>query len=257
MNPTPRAHPVHRRAGVLASLITVAALATLTVGLGACSGDETTAPTTVAEQRLDRRRAEVMAQVLLRNHEATGARFQLAARSFDSDGTISLSGVVNWSDLHGRVLVSGVSDDLGEVTEMAWTSQLIGEYRPGLEAVLQGIGHQPGTYLIRPVDQSRRLDQLVAIVTGLASTTADNPQLILQNPGAAYLRSDTLRDRSVDVVRYSERSIFWIDTETGMMLRFEGSDSSGRFPVVVDIIEWQSDPVELPPVAEVPEALRR
>jgi hypothetical protein len=251
MNP-PRLKRTLRGTGLLVLALT----STLSLTVVGCGGTTDERDTPIGE-RLDRRRAEVMAQVLLRNHEATGASFQLAARAFDSAGTISLSGIVNWSDIQGRAVVSGASDELGEIIEVAWTAQFIGEYRPSLESVLQGLGNEPGTYLIRPVDQSRRLDQLLAIVSGLASTTADNPQLILQNPGAAFLRTDTLRGRTVDVVRYSERSIFWIDIETGQMLRFEGNDSSGRYPVIVDLLEWRSDPVELPAVTEIPDALRR
>lgn len=241
----------------VAALVAVHALAfaAMTAACGSADGEaETTAPT---EERLDRQRAEVMAQVLFRNHEAGGAYFRVAARSFEGVGTITLDGVVDWTLTLGRATVAGVGDDLGEVSAVAWGPQVVAEYRPGLDGVLQGLGHQPGTFLGRDRDMTRRLDQLLAIVSGLASTTPDNPQLILQNPGAAFLRTDTLRGRTVDVMRYSERSVFWVDTETLHMMRFEGTDSSGRFPVVVDIIELLDEEFEMPPAIPIPDQLRR
>jgi hypothetical protein len=74
--------------------------------------------------------------------------------------------------------------------------------------------------------------------------------LILQTEGSAYLRDDILRERPVVVVRYGTRNIYWIDAETGDMLRLEATSKEGGLPLVIDLVEHA--PVEVP----VPEATR-
>jgi hypothetical protein len=101
------------------------------------------------------------------------------------------------------------------------------------------------------VDQRRRIDQVIAVVTGLAATRPENAVLIQQQAGSVFLRSDTLRGTEVEVVRYGERSIYWIDPVSGRMLRFEGNNSAGTLPVVVDFGQEIADQVVPPTGAEV------
>jgi hypothetical protein len=91
------------------------------------------------------------------------------------------------------------------------------------------------------------LDQVLAIITGLASEQAENAQLVLQKEGSAYLRHDVLRGKQVAVLRYGNQSIFWIDTETQKCLRFEGINQLGNQPIVIDFIQHGPQAIRLPP----------
>jgi hypothetical protein len=130
-----------------------------------------------------------------------------------------------------------------------WNDRLIGERRPDLDPLVAGgLADNEVPLLSRPPDvTNRRLDQVVAVVTGLAATQRDNAQLIAQTPGSAFIRNDVLRGRDVEVLRYGQRSIYWLDAATGEMLRFEGTDSSGRYPVVVDLYQRGPRRIDLPP----------
>jgi hypothetical protein len=112
--------------------------------------------------------------------------------------------------------------------------------------------------VVRPPDMNRRLDQVIAVIMGLASRRADNAALIAQEPGSAFLRDDTLRDVPVVVLRYGTRNIYWLDAATGDMLRFEGTNQQGNLPTLVDLLELGETSVELPPEsARVPVDLVR
>lgn len=151
------------------------------------------------------------------------------------------------------------------MTAVVWTQGSIGERRPALDAALGGVlggalGPEDVPVLTRAPDiAARRLDQVIAVITGLSSMQRDNAQLIAQTPGSAFLRDHTLRGRDVVVLRYGERSVYWLDRDTGEMLRFEGADASGSYPLVVDVIERGPRTIELPPgavpvdVATIPE----
>ena len=97
-----------------------------------------------------------------------------------------------------------------------------------------------------PDIENRRLDQLLAVVTGLASETPENAQLIVQAEGSAFIRTDVLREQPVVLLRYGQRSIYWINVESGEMMRFEGVNTTGQFPVIVDILEHGPQAVGLP-----------
>jgi hypothetical protein len=248
----------HPRA--IAAVHAVAALLAGGLLLAGCTPDgtgDTTAGSSAGgaqgEVALTPPQASRLAEVLYRNHELGGARFELIARDEVSGATITLSGVIDWSRLTGRAAVGGYRDADGEVTELAWTADAVAERRPSQLAVLAERGEGPDTFFLRPADpRERALDRLIAIVTGLATTQPDNAQLVLQNPGAAFLRTDTLRGSEVEVLRYSARTIHWVDPASGLLLRFEGSDAEGRAPVVVDLLAHGPQVVDLPAVSALP-----
>jgi hypothetical protein len=198
--------------------------------------------------------ASLLAEVLHRNTEEGGAAFALAARDATSGGTITLEGHVDWTRGHGRASVAGYRDADGAVVEVAWTRDAVAERRPDQATVLAARGEDPdATFLLRPVDASgNALDRLLAVVLGLAIPQPDNAQLVLQNPGAGFVRIDELRGVPVEVLRYSQRSTFWVDTASGTLLRFEGVDSSGGSPIVVDLLELGPVGIALPPVSALP-----
>jgi hypothetical protein len=228
----------------------VGALALILV-LAACAGDSATSGTDVAP--LTPRQASLLAETLHRNTEAQGARFTLVALDTASGATLTLDGIVDWAGMQGRANVSGYTDVDGPVVEIAWTRDAVAELRPTQIELLASRGEPPGTFLLRPADpQGHALDRLIAILAGLATLQPDNAQLILQNPGAGFLRDDTLGGRTVVVLRYSERSIYWVDPTNGQLVRFEGRDALGGSPVVVDLLELGPQVVALPAVGALP-----
>jgi hypothetical protein len=227
--PLSGARVVQRLAALSIGVVAVAALAS------ACGSDPEPAATS---RLLTPNEAGLLAEALFGNFEAGGATFEATALAGPGQGSFSLRGDVDWVDHGGIAEVAGGVGD-APVTAVVWTRDSIGERRPALDGVLEGFvddGQVP--VLTRAPDlETRRLDQVVAVVTGLASSQRDNAQLIAQTEGSAFLRDDTLRGRDVVVLRYGQRSVYWLDRTTGELLRFEGSDASGRYPLVVDLLE--------------------
>lgn len=229
-------------------------LAGLLIGLASCASDGAR-PAVEAQSAtaLSPSQASLLAEALFRNHEATGATFSLVALDQGSEATLTLEGIIDWGGLQGRARVGGYVDEVGAVDEIAWTHDALAELRPAQLGLLASRGEPPGTFFLRAADpQNHPLDRLVAIITGLATTQPENAQLILQNPGAAFLRDDVLRGRDVVVLRYSERSTYWIDASNGELVRFEGRNSLGGSPVIVDILELGARQVTLPMVSVLP-----
>jgi len=210
----------------------------LTCALVACGRDTSAEPTP-----LTRDQATVMAEVLFRNHEAGGADFTLATPAGPGGGTITLSGEVDWAGHRGHAVVdvsgASISPTEAPLTEIWWDDEQVYERRPALDSIVASVGLAGTASIIRrPADtERRRVDQLVAIVFGLASEQPENAELIVQQTGSAFVRTDSLRGVDVDVLRYGERTVYWVNRDMGAMVRFEGSDESGRFPVVIDIID--------------------
>lgn len=192
--------------------------------------------------------ASRLAETMFLNHREGRATFEVATLTEPGGSRLRLAGSVDWSARSGaaRVVVDGGT---GTLAAVAWGSETVAERRPIHDGLLAGLGLPQGAWIGRPVDQRRRIDQVIAVVTGLAATRPENAVLIQQQAGSTFLRSDTLRGTEVEVVRYGERSIYWIDPTSGRMLRFEGNNSAGTLPVVVDFGPEIADQV-VPPTGE-------
>jgi hypothetical protein len=226
----------------VAGVVAVAAL------LAGCGGSPDAVETGPSPLTLDQ--ASLLAEALHRNREAGGATFVLTALDPRTGTTVVLDGVVDWTQGHGVATVSGLRDTDGEVTGVAWTREGVAELRPDRIEELARLGLDPlATHWLRAVDPAgRTVDRLIGVVLGLATERPDNAQLVLQKPDAGFVRRDVLRGTDIEVLRYSDRTLLWVDPATGALLRFEGNDSLGTAPVVVDLIERGPVRVELPPV---------
>lgn len=220
-----------------------AALIVLAVTLGGCGNDSTDAGDAPSTSALTLDQATQLAGVLLRNTSDGGATFQLAARSDQGPGTIMLTGEVDWEAHTGHAFVVGAGSE-EHVLEVHWNENAILERRADMLVLADVVGPEV-EWVLRPVDLTRRLDQLVAIVGGLAGTQSDNPLLVQQQVGSAFMRADELRGSPVEVLRYGTRNTYWIDAD-GEMLRFEGNNEAGNAPVVVDVLSRGPQTIEAP-----------
>lgn len=201
---------------------------------GAGEPAPTSAPLT-AEQ------ASLLADVLFDNLDAGGATFTMSARTPAGD-TMAVAGEVDWVSHTGRadVVATGPEEDL---TEVVWTEDVILERRPALLADLAF------EYVARaPSPATRTIDRLVAVVAALAGQQRDNPLLIQQTPGSASFGVQTLGGRDVEVLRFGDENRYWLDAETGELVRFEQPPSADRDAFVLDFTDRGPQSVILPPI---------
>lgn len=220
------------------------------VVMAACGGgsDKADGPAPLSQVQ-----AERLSQAGYSNYLSKGATFE-ANSAFIGPGvtqSLTLSGEINWESHAGRAIVTGDGPEAG-MTEVYWEKTLIFERRPAMDAIVAGLGGPRTPWIVRQPDPlTRQLDRLVGLIVGLASEQPDNALLVQQKEGSEFMRSDTLRKRAVDVLRYGNRNIYWLDAADGSMLRFEGNSSGGNAPVVIDIVERKAVDPEPPPAADV------
>ncbi len=216
------------------ALIITALVAVPSVVIAGCGGDSASTPTSTPERKLTRQEASLLAGALHSNYRTRGARFQAAALAGPGGGTITMVGEVDWKLHQGQAkVISDAGRD--RVTEVAWDPSVTLEYRPGMVKAIQRVS--PKAVLIaRPPDRDqRRLDQIIGVITALATTKRENTQLIMQRRQARFVREDTLRGTKVVLLRYGPRTVVWVNPETGQMLRFESSNKDRTAPIIVDI----------------------
>lgn len=209
------------------------ALAAFLFALSSCGG----APA-VKERGLTAEEADRLAAVLFTNHESKGATFQLVTTFTTTGDTLSMTGDVDWVKHQGHATISARGSEAG-VTEVFWNESVIVERRPQLDAMLEATGHPGARYVVRPPETARRqLDRAVAVLTGLASTVRDNGILTLQKSGSAFMRTDVLRGKEVEVMRYGTQNRFWLDKGTSTLRRFDGNAAAGSAPIIIDFMSF-------------------
>lgn len=216
---------------VPAALATAALTASVVV-TGGCGGDEQKGP---KQRPLTDSQASLMAGVLDENRRAGGARFRATTVDEPGGSTVTLDGQVDWRRHTGHATVAS-SVGANGVTEVGWSRRAVIEDRPGLRDEV-GRARRGAVVIARPPDQRRRrLDQVIAVVGGLAARRRDNPLLIAQKPGSAFLRTDTVNGTRALVLRYGRNTVMWIDPKTRRLVRLETSGSAG-VPTIVDLLE--------------------
>jgi hypothetical protein len=234
----------------------------LTVALGsmiasACSkgsSDGATSPTAPAEgetRALTSNEAARMAETLFLNYDLAGATFDLKVQLPDSN-TIRLVGEVDWTNHVGHALMTASGREAA-ITEVYWSESGVLERVPRATEIAISTSRPSFEFIARPPDPANvHLDAMLGVITGLASQQRDNPLLIQQTEGSAWVRSETLRSTEVDVLRYGTRNLYWLD-EVGTMLRFEGNTAAGDRPFVIDLLSHEPQDIPGPLVDQVVE----
>jgi len=199
----------------------------------ASSADDSEA-TADGERPLTLAEADLLAACLFKNYDVGGATFELSATFTISGDTLALAGSIDWKQHIGSATVTATGAEAG-VTGVFWAEQEVLESRVGLDRVLSDAGFPAGQWVSRRPDPTgRQIDGLLGLVLGLASEQRDNPQLVQQTETALFVRTDTVRDQPVSVMRY-DGSEFWLDA-TGTILRYNATTSDGNRPVTIDFL---------------------
>lgn len=209
--------------------LTCIAIALATLVLASCGGEQL--PRVVTDDE-----ADILSEVFFTNNENGGASFTLNAALADGS-TVTLVGDVDFADGAGLADVVATGS-LAGTTQVGWGGDVVFEHQPALseQSELAGLGSID--YVTHVADpEQRTLDSLIAVVAALASESRENPLLLQQN-GVQLERRDTLGTTPVEVFLYGDRTRLWVEEGTPHLLRFEGNNSTGNRPVVVDL----SDP---------------
>lgn len=222
--------------------VTASVLASL--ALIACGSDDSSAPKDQSRP-LTVEEAGTLAQVLYSNYEAGGADFVVTSLTEPRGQQVQLQGIVDWKNHSGHAVIRASLPDT-QLSDVYWLTNMAAERRPTFDQILMGQGAAPEPVLVRSPNMNLRLDQMLAVVTGLASQQPENAQLILQNPNTEFIRDDTLQGTEVMVVRYGQRSLYWIAKDSGRLVRFEGNNERGDLPIVVDLPAVGSRTIDFP-----------
>lgn len=223
--------------------VVIAGVLAMASAMSAC-GNSNSAPQNT-ERPLTIDEASMLSQTMYTNYDLGGATFEVATLTEPNGPQVSLRGVIDWKTHIGASLVS-TDVEGAQISQVYWSDNVVGERRPMFDSTLVGMGVEPDPVIVRAPNMNLRLDQILSIITGLASEQPENAQLILQKPSTSFLRQDTLRNSPVTVMRYGERSIFWIEDSTGRMMRFEGNNTVGNMPIVIDFLTTEPQTVTLP-----------
>ncbi|MEL6892616.1 MAG: hypothetical protein AAFP84_13530 [Actinomycetota bacterium] len=204
-----------------------------------------------SQRPLERDEANRLADALFDNFEDGGASFTYTGQV--GDGSLILDGEINFVTHQGRATVSGSSAAARPIAEVVWSDAEVVERLPSLPSILADAGMpRQVEWILRPPDpEGRELDGAIALIVALASEQRDNPQLILQLPGSAFVRTQSFRDDEVEVLRYGDLTTYWLSTTTGDLLRFEGNSRDGSRPRVIDLRDRGPRTISAPPADRV------
>jgi hypothetical protein len=190
--------------------------------------------------------AGILADVLHRNLESGGAHFE--ATAMIDGAAVSLRGVVSWTAHAGSAALQ-----VGSIPpyEVRWTADAVFRAVPGLAERMAAAGHPGVRWVVLPADpQGRRLDVVIGLLVGLASTTPDNPVNMQQQPDVEWLRSGTVDGDEVDVFRKGRIELS-IARSDAMLRRLLAQLAFTDGPLQVDVSDFGSQPFAIPPSDEI------
>lgn len=180
--------------------------------------------------------ASVLADLLVRNYEAGGARVDgempYGSASFRFDGEIDWVNHVGRIEL--RTEIDGAEDP--PARSVVWNRSVVFEEVPGLADALAAQGRPPASWVARPLDpQAAPLHLLLQLIDTTSSNKRDNP-VLLRSQGIRWLRRDVVKGAggavSVDVFE-NRRTTYWVGVEDRLLHRLDASlESTGTTGVL-------------------------
>lgn len=226
-----------------AAALVVAAL--LVAGCGSSPSEDTAATATQAEpQPLTLEQAELLASAQYLNYRNEGAEFTMVSGVSGTGSSFTIEGQIDWSQLIGYGVVT---PEQGEPYEVWWREDIVVQSAPELSTLLAAADQPPVFVGHGPNPAARPLDKAIATLLELGATRRDNPLLVRQKEGSAYLGEGVVDETPTVILRFGEINRFWIDPQTGLMLRFEGNSSAGKAPVLVDLLTHEAQRITAPP----------
>jgi hypothetical protein len=222
-------------------LSAVAVALVLVLGLTACATPS--GPRPITEEEADR-----LSEVLYTSFQDGGASFTYS--SLWQDGTTTqMRGDIDFARHAGLAELVSTGPD-AKVSGIAWFEDTVLEYIPSLLTLAEQQDLGGFTWVARPLDTVKyRVDAQLAILRALASDVQENPQLLRQN-GVTWQRDDTLDGVAVEVFQYGLNTKFWVQKGTTRLLRFDGNNSDGNNPVIIDFTDPGARTIDLPTLDE-------
>ncbi|TFV43776.1 hypothetical protein [Blastococcus sp. TF02A-35] len=232
----PARRPLALRAGTAALVV---------LALAGCSTDERSPgePITADE-------AEVLAELLHRNHEEGGADFVVTV-PFGDDALLTLTGEVDFRRGAGRAQAVTVADDEERDTRTLFfdRDELWAGDVPGLPEALAADGAREAVYLRRslPVDPEdpELLDVLVEMLLNLAQPEADDPELFLDGP-YRWHAEQPIDGRPTTVYRLREGRTVAVDAGDQTLVQYRATLPDSGLDVTLTLAEHGTRRVALP-----------
>jgi len=213
------------------------------VALAASACGSSESPPKPEPKPLTMRQAELLAGAQFLNYRNDGTEFEMDFGVKGTPSHFTMTGQMNWDDLVGY---GTITPDEGEPFEVWWREDIVIQSDPQLAALLQAADQQPVYVAHKPNPQANPVDKACAIMLHLGSKQRDNPLLVRQAKGSAYLGDATIRGTETQILRYGEINRFWIDPQTGLMLRFAGNGKAGKSPETVDLLTHEAQTIYAP-----------
>ena len=215
-------------------------LAVSVLMVGACgNGDDPGArpnagTTEPATSKLTQEQAAELSQVLFKNFDAGGATVTVVV-PYNDTATFTIKAEVDFKESKGRGTLDTTFGDgrPPEHQQIAWTDKQA------------AITDSEGQWQQRILDPKQYpVDQVLALVNGMASQTRDNPTLLRQGP-SQFLRAETVGTTPVDVYKYGERTTWFVDP-SGRLVRMQAEIPSFGGTVSIDLLNPGTRSIELP-----------
>lgn len=230
-----------RRIITLPALAAIALAGAVLVGCGGSAPEAT--PLTSAQARL-------LANAQYMNFRKKGAKYEMQVGVAGTPSHFTMTGQMNWAGLVGFGVVTR---DGAAPVEVWWRTDVVVQSDPQLAMALRAAGRPPVYVSHTPNPQANPIDKACAILMHLGSRRRENPQLVRQQKGSAYLGDEDVRGTPTQILRYGEINRFWIDPGTGLMQRFVGDNAAGKAPQIVDLLSHAAQTIYAPPGTVVPE----
>lgn len=223
---------------VLGCVAVIAAGCSSSGGDGA--SDTTDAPD--AARTITDEEASVLADILVKNQEAGGAKVRVAVPY--GAATFTLDGEVDWANDVGSVLfhadVEGA--EAPEDRRVAFNADVVLEEVPGLADRLGQQGATPVNWVARPLQSTDSpLDVVLTLIIAASSTARENPVLLVQDD-TQWLGTDTLstEEGEIDVDVFSSGKVRYFVDDEGRLVRQEADLTVTSSTVTLDF--WDRGP---------------
>src|SRR3712207_8037111 len=241
-----------RRPPSLLHLVRLAALGLVLALLAGCSGDDDAprapgSPVTEAE-------ADVLAQVLYRNHQEGGADFVVTA-PFAEGALLTLTGEVDFARGIGRAqaVTSYPEEDRPDDTRTLFFTAddlWLGDV-PGLDEALAGAGLPAATYVRRPITTVTQggtaslIDVLVQLVPALSARQPDDPRSFLERD-YTWQGTQSVDGQLSSVFRSGSGARTSIAADSELLVQYVTRLSDQQFDVTITLSDHGGRDIALP-----------